>query len=155
MNNEVLGNLYFEAYTDGSCNNVSPFGEGGSAYIILKDGVIIKESSKGFVGSTNNRLEMLAIISAVNAAPAKADLTIYTDSQYCITSFTNSKNPKKNLDLIRLYHNCAAKLNSIEFVWVKGHSGNEYNEYVDRLAYSAYESMVAKYNLPKSSYKRK
>lgn len=147
--------LSFEAYTDGSCNNLSPFGEGGSAYIVLHDGIIIKECSKGFVGSTNNRLEMLAIISAVNFTPKGSDLTIYTDSQYCITSFTNCKKPQKNLDLIRLYHNCAAKLNSIKFIWVKGHNGNEYNEYVDNLAYSAYESMVEKYNLPKSSYKRR
>lgn len=39
-------NLKYEAYTDGSCDNISPYGEGGSAYIILKDGVIIKESKK-------------------------------------------------------------------------------------------------------------
>ena len=58
--------LKYEAYTDGSCDNLSPYGEGGSAYIILKDGIIIKESKKGFVGTTNNRMEMLAIISAVN-----------------------------------------------------------------------------------------
>ena len=48
--------LKFEAYTDGSCDNLSPYGEGGSAYIILKDGIIIKESKKGFVGTTNNRM---------------------------------------------------------------------------------------------------
>ena len=143
------GKNTFVAYTDGSCNNLSPYGEGGSAYVILKDGVIIHENSKGFVGSTNNRLEMLAIISAVNSVPSKSSLVIYTDSQYCITAFTNVKKPKKNIDLIRLYHQCASKLSSVEFRWVKGHSGNEYNEYVDNLAYSAYEKMVHKYNLAK------
>ena len=51
-------NLKYEAYTDGSCDNISPYGEGGSAYIILKDGVIIKESKKGFVGTTNNRMDV-------------------------------------------------------------------------------------------------
>lgn len=65
-------NLKYEAYTDGSCDNISPYGEGGSAYIILKDGVIIKESKKGFVGTTNNRMEMLAIISAVKSVPKGA-----------------------------------------------------------------------------------
>lgn len=96
--------LKYEAYTDGSCDNLSPYGEGGSAYIILKDGIIIKESKKGFVGTTNNRMEMLAIISAVKSVPKGATLTVYTDSQYCITSFTNCKKPKKDLDLINLYH---------------------------------------------------
>lgn len=142
--------LKYEAYTDGSCDNLSPYGEGGSAYIILKDGIIIKESKKGFVGTTNNRMEMLAIISAVKSVPKGATLTVYTDSQYCITSFTNCKKPKKNLDLINLYHHCAASLHEICFVWVKGHSGNEYNEHVDSLAYSAYEEIINKYNLPKT-----
>lgn len=63
--------LKYEAYTDGSCDNLSPYGEGGSAYIILKDGIIIKESKKGFVGTTNNRMEMLAIISAVKSVPKR------------------------------------------------------------------------------------
>lgn len=67
--------LKYEAYTDGSCDNLSPYGEGGSAYIILKDGIIIKESKKGFVGTTNNRMEMLAIISAVKSVPKGATLT--------------------------------------------------------------------------------
>ena len=87
--------LKYEAYTDGSCDNLSPYGEGGSAYIILKDGIIIKESKKGFVGTTNNRMEMLAIISAVKSVPKGATLTVYTDSQYCITSFRTARNPKR------------------------------------------------------------
>ena len=93
---------------------------------------------------------MLAIISAVKSVPKGATLTVYTDSQYCITSFTNCKKPKKNLDLISLYHHCAASLREICFVWVKGHNGNEYNEHVDSLAYSAYEEIVKKYNLPRT-----
>lgn len=73
--------LKYEAYTDGSCDNLSPYGEGGSAYIILKDGIIIKESKKGFVGTTNNRMEMLAIISAVKSVPKGATLTDCTTFQ--------------------------------------------------------------------------
>lgn len=142
------------AYTDGSCDNLSPYGEGGSAYILIHKGNIIKEAKKGFVGTTNNRMEMLAIISAVKSTPKDADLTIYTDSQYCITSFTNVKKPKKNLDLINLYHHCAGHVKSIEFVWVKGHSGDEFNELVDSMAFSAYESMIEKYNLPKTRVRK-
>lgn len=87
--------LKYEAYTDGSCDNLSPYGEGGSAYIILKDGIIIKESKKGFVGTTNNRMEMLAIISAVKSVPKGATLTVYTDSQYCIRALRTARNPKR------------------------------------------------------------
>lgn len=147
-------NAHYEAYTDGSCNNLSPYGEGGAAYIILKDGFIIKEESKGFVRTTNNRMEMLAIISAVSSVPKGSSLTVYTDSQYCITSFTNSKKPKANIDLINLYHRCSAHLESITFEWVKGHNGNEFNELVDSMAFSAYEDIIKKYNIPKSSAKR-
>ena len=142
------------AYTDGSCDNLSPYGEVGSAYILIKNGEIIKEAKKGFVGTTNNRMEMLAIISAVNSTPKDADLIVYTDSQYCIASFTNVKKPKKNLELINLYHHCAAHLNSVEFRWVKGHNGDEYNELVDSMAFDAYKSMIEKYNLPKTRVRR-
>jgi ribonuclease HI len=117
-------------------------------------GSTIKEAKKGFVGTTNNRMEMLAIISAVKSTPKNADLVVYTDSQYCITSFTNVKKPKKNLDLINLYHHCAAHLKSIEFRWVKGHNGDEYNELVDSMAYSAYLEMIEKYNLPKTRVRK-
>lgn len=138
----------FEAYTDGSCNNLSPYGEGGSAYIILKDGEIIKEGRKGFVGTTNNRMELLAIISAVNFIPANHSLLIHTDSQYCITVLTSKKKQKKNTDLITLFHELSARLSNVEFEWVKGHDGNEYNELVDSMAYHSYEDMIEKYNLP-------
>lgn len=91
--------LKYEAYTDGSCDNLSPYGEGGSAYIILKDGIIIKESKKGFVGTTNNRMEMLAIISAVKSVPKGATLTVYTDSQYCINELYELQETQKELRL--------------------------------------------------------
>lgn len=143
------------AYTDGSCDNLSPYGEGGSAYILLNgDGSFECSGSKGFVGTTNNRMEMLAIISAVCQTPKQSELIVYTDSQYCITAFTNVKKPKRNLDLINLYHHSVSGLKSVEFRWVKGHSGNEYNEKVDKMAFDAYMSMIEKYNLPKTRVKR-
>lgn len=152
----MKNNLKYIAYTDGSCNNLSPYGEGGSAYILLCDGIIIKESSKGFVKTTNNRMELLAIVSAANSTPKGSDLVVYTDSQYCITVLTSKKKQKSNTDLINLFHESSSHLNKVEFVWVKGHSGDEFNEYVDSLAFSAYENIVEKYNLSKSSpYRRK
>lgn len=146
--------LHFDAYTDGSCNNLSPYGEGGSAYILMRDGEIIHESKKGFVGTTNNRMELLAIISAVNSTPEGSHLTIHTDSQYCITVLTSTKRQKKNNDLINLYHSVSSRLTRIEFVWVRGHNGDKYNEYVDGLANEAYQSICRKYGLPKTNIRR-
>ena len=97
---------------------------------------------------------MLAIISAVCATPKGSDLIVYTDSQYCITAFTNVKKPKKNLALISLYHHSVSGLSSIEFRWVKGHNGDKYNERVDSMAFNAYESMIEKYSLPRTRVRK-
>jgi hypothetical protein len=138
----------FEAWTDGSCNNLSPYGEGAAAYVVLKDGVPIHEAKHGYLGTSNNRMELLAIISAVNWIPAKSSLTIYTDSQYAIDVLSGMCGAKKNTDLIRLYNSIVSNLSYIRFVWVKGHDGYEWNEYVDELASSETEKIVAQYNIP-------
>jgi ribonuclease HI len=144
MNNNYI------AYTDGSCNNLSRRREGGAAYIILQDDEIIKQASKGFVGTTNNRMEILAIISAVNALPVKANVSIYTDSQYAISVLSNRKKKQKlNMDLITLFRKVSYKLNNIEFHWVKGHIGNKYNELVDNMAYEQYKLKSKEKNQPK------
>lgn len=124
------------AYTDGSCNNLSPHGEGGAAYIILKDGVEVKRATKGFMGTTNNRMEMMAIISAVASIGPGFSITIHTDSQYCIGAFeaaTRITSKTKNPDLIAKYRE-VARNREVRFMWVKGHAGNEYNEMVDKMA---------------------
>ncbi|MDE6084646.1 MAG: ribonuclease HI [Muribaculaceae bacterium] len=148
----------FIAYTDGSCNNLSPYGEGGAAYVIL-DGQrnIVKQNSKGFVGVTNNRMELMAILSAVAAVPAGSSLVIYTDSQYCIQVLTNKKNAdnytRPNANIIRQYFNYASRLKDIRFEWVKGHNGDEFNEMVDALAQSRTEEMRTIHNIPLYDYR--
>lgn len=141
----------YEAYTDGSCNNLSPEGEGGSAYIILKDEAEIKRASKGLMHTTNNRMEMLAIISAVNSIPDGESILVYTDSMYCIETFTkengsHSKNAK-NADLIASYYKYRGN-RRVAFKWVKGHNGNHYNEIVDKLASDETEALRLKHNIP-------
>ena len=132
----------YVAYTDGSCDNLHPKRPGGAAYIIFnKDGSLYKKASKGFLNTTNNRMELLAIISVVNALPKDSSVTIYTDSNYCILACKSAK-PKKNKDLVELYHRLAGKLSSINFKWVKGHSGNVYNEECDRMANGEYRKML-------------
>lgn len=138
----------FEAWTDGSCNNLSPYGEGSSAYVILKDGNVVHESKYGRIGTSNNRMEMLAIISAVNKIPEKRSVTIYSDSQYAINVLSGRWKAKKNTDLVRLYDTVASRLKEIRFEWVKGHSGLEWNEYVDKLASSETARIAKEYNIP-------
>lgn len=143
----------FVAYTDGSCNNLSPYGEGGAAYILLdSNNNIIKQSSKGFLGVTNNKMELLAILSAVAATPENSKLTVITDSEYCILVLSNKSNAynfsRPNANIIRQYFKYASRLASIKFVWVKGHAGHKYNEMVDALAQSRTEEMRTIHNIP-------
>lgn len=142
--------LHYVCYTDGSCDNCSLTKAGGSAYIILKDGEIVKIKSHGQLSTTNNRMELLAIISAVNSCPSGAYVDVYTDSQYCILVLSKDVKPKRNPDLYELYKKCAAHVAGVRFHWVKGHDGNKYNEMADELAYGAYCEICDLYNIEKS-----
>lgn len=142
--------LHYVAYTDGSCDNLSKERAGGSAYVILKDGEIAKMKNHGQLNTSNNRMELLAIISAVNACPDGAFIDIYTDSQYCILVLSKSYKPKKNPDLYELYKKCVAHVGGVRFHWVKGHDGNTYNELADQLAYGAYCNICDQYNIEKT-----
>ncbi len=137
-----------EIYTDGSSlGNPGPGGYG----IVLKYKELRKTASKGFRKTTNNRMELMAVIEALKLLNEKAkdiEVLIYSDSQYVINSITKGwvyswkkKNfkDKANPDLWRefldIYPNYRVK-----FVWVKGHSGVPENEVCDQLAKKAAES---------------
>jgi ribonuclease HI len=120
-------------YTDGSCLS-NPGGAGGWAvFIIENDGCEFY-----LVGSekitTNNRMELTAIIEGISCVKENEECTIYTDSQLCINCATGKWKKKSNLDLWEQYEN-VSKNKNIKFIWVKGHSGNKYNEIVDKLAF--------------------
>lgn len=134
---------HFIAFSDGACNNNSSHRCGGAAYIIMDmDGNTIKKESKGFVNTTSNRMELLAIISIVNSLPELSFVTINTDSEYCIKALL-SKNPKKNIDLINKYYELRKQKDITVFLHhVKGHSGNKYNEECDRLAKEEYNKIL-------------
>ena len=146
----------FIAYSDGSCDNLNSQRPGGSAYIILDDSrAEIKRMSKGFMHTTNNRMEMLAIISIVNSLPSDSSVIINTDSEYCIKALL-SHCPEKNLDLISLYHKIVKEKSiMVEFQHVKGHSGNFYNEECDRMAKERYNEMLATLTTPTKKAKGK
>lgn len=145
----------FIAYTDGSCDNCNPSRPGGAAYIIMDtEGNLFKKKSKGFQNTTNNRMEMLAIISVVNSLPNNAFVTIYTDSEYCIKALL-SKQPKANLDLINKYYSLRQQKYVTVFLHhVKGHNGNKYNEECDRMARGEYSKMASA-NKPKAKQSTK
>jgi ribonuclease HI len=131
-------------YTDGSSRgNPGPGGFGA----ILMWGSKRMEISQGYRLTTNNRMELLGVISALESLTKKnIPLTIYTDSQYIVKAVkekwldkwvrTNFAGGKKNKDLwMRFY--ALSKNFTINFVWVKGHADNPFNNRCDELATTA------------------
>jgi len=129
--------MNLEVYTDGAYSSIRD--QGGIGIVFILDGKIIKKFSKSFKHTTNNRMEIIAVIIALQSIKAKCDsITIYSDSQYVIGCATNKFGRKKNLDLWKLYTKVVSRLNfDINFVWVKGHADNQYNQIADSLANSA------------------
>lgn len=140
-------------YTDGSCDNMSHHKAGGSAYIVVNTstGEIEKVKTYHRLHTTNNRMEMLAIVSAVNACPKGSTIEIRTDSMCSIKMFQNTKwiirQGIKNPDLIQKYRDCA-KGKKVVLTWVKGHNGDDLNEQADCLAFGAYEKALKENGLP-------
>lgn len=132
-----------EIFTDGSARgNPGPGGYG----IILKYKGSIKEISQGFRLTTNNRMELLGVITALKHLKSnKIPITIYSDSKYVIDAIqqkwvngwvkTGFKN-KKNKDLWMQWLQLAPTF-QIELIWVKGHAGHPENERCDELAVNA------------------
>jgi ribonuclease HI len=136
-------------YTDGSCLN-NP-GNGGWAAIINNNNQV-KKISGSVKDTTNNKMELMAPIKALQEIKEKQPIEIYTDSQYVrlgITDWvhkwmknnwqTSKKEPVKNKELwIQLYE--LTNSFDIKWIWVKAHAGNLLNEEVDLLAKQAAES---------------
>ncbi len=123
-------------YTDGSC--MPNPGRGGWAYIAIEDDseTHVKSETHVYGGdnkSTNNKMELTAVIQALSDFKKYKKLTIYSDSQYVIKCATGVWKKSKNLELWEEYEK-VSKGKDITFVWVKGHNGDKYNEMVDKLA---------------------
>lgn len=131
-------------YTDGSSRG-NP-GRGGYGTILMF-GHHKKELSQGFQRTTNNRMELMAVIAGLNEIKKKElPVTIYSDSQYVVKAVnegwlrnwiaTDFKGGKKNKDLWREYYHLSEHF-KIKMVWVKGHASNPYNNRCDELATAA------------------
>ena len=138
-------------YTDGSClGNPGPGGYG--AVLIYKQHR--KELSDGFAHTTNNRMELLAPIEALNSLNEPCNVELTTDSQYVKNGInqwihnwrkngwrTADKKPVKNADLWKRLDE-AVKKHQVNWHWVKGHSGDEGNETADLLANKGIDSIL-------------
>ena len=138
MSNEVV-----EIFTDGACRgNPGPGGWGA----ILRTGGREKELCGGEPATTNNRMELMAVIRALEALKRPSRVRLHTDSQYVqkgISEWIHSwkrkgwrtadKKPVKNEDLWRRLDEVAAQ-HEVEWRWVRGHSGHPENERADELA---------------------
>jgi ribonuclease HI len=130
-------------YTDGACSG-NP-GPGGWGALLIK-GEAVKEMFGGERQTTNNRMELMAVIKALSALKVPCEVALYTDSQYVrhgITAWihnwkrngwkTADRKPVKNIDLWQKLDALREK-HDIAWHWVKGHAGTELNERADRLA---------------------
>lgn len=126
----MTSELKIEVYTDGSCLK-NPGGAGGWCYLFLEDESYVAVCA-GEESTTNNRMEMQAVIKALKNIPNR-HLHIYSDSQYVINCASGVWKRKKNLDLWKEYDKYVSS-HRVSWTWVKGHAGNKYNEIVDDLA---------------------
>jgi ribonuclease HI len=146
-------------FTDGGCSG-NP-GPGGWAFVMVlrtfQGEQVVNEGRGAERNTTNNRMELLAVISALKALKAAGDLPrqveVCTDSQYVQKGMTNwmykwkgnawrtsDKTPVKNQDLWKELDALASEL-TINWKWIKGHAGNEWNERCDRMTQEAIASI--------------
>ena len=145
-------------YTDGACSgNPGPGGYGTVLVYIDANGVKHeKELSEGFNNVTNNQMELMAVIVGLESLKKPCEVTLYSDSKYVVEAFnsnwidgwikkgwkTSDKKPVKNLELWQRLLK-AKEPHDVEFIWVKGHAGHEYNERCDQLAVAAREKITS------------
>jgi ribonuclease HI len=141
-----------EIYTDGACRG-NP-GPGGWGALLIAAGQR-RELSGAEAATTNNRMELMGAIGGLTALKRRCRVQLYTDSKYVLQGITEwlpqwkargwrtaARQPVKNQDLWERL-DAAAAAQDIEWHWVKGHSGHDGNEYVDRLANQAIDQFLA------------
>ena len=129
-----------DIYTDGACHGSTKVG--GIGIVFVKDNKVIYKFNKQFTNTTNNRMEIYAVIYALHAISKPMDsINIYSDSQYVLGCITKNWNRKQNTDIWQIFDKVYSKAKTlcsrIQFNWVKGHNTNEFNNISDKLAVEA------------------
>ena len=146
MNNKV------KIYTDGACpGNHLKENKGGYGAVIMKQGEEPLQLNRGYLNTTNNRMDLRAAIEALRRVSTQSPVTVYSSSQYLVTGITvwihnwiAKGKIEKNGDLWMELYKIVESFHDIQFMHIKGHNGNIYNEEADRLA-----TMACNYpNLP-------
>ena len=145
--------MLVKIYTDGAARG-NPDGPGGYGsvleYVDPKGKLHVKELSRGYVRTTNNRMELMAVIAGLEVLNRPCTVEVYSDSQYVVNAFNQhwvdswikkgwkrGKNePVKNIDLWKRLLQVKEPHN-VSFYWVKGHDGHPQNERCDQLATTA------------------
>ena len=145
--------MFVRVYTDGAARG-NPDGPGGFGtvleYVDTKGELHTKESSQGYKKTTNNRMELMAVIAGLEALNRPCEVELYSDSKYVVDAFNQhwidgwikknwkrGKNePVKNIDLWKRLLK-AKEPHQVKFIWVKGHNGHSQNERCDELATTA------------------
>ena len=124
-----------EVYTDGAYS--SSRNQGGLGIVFIKDNKVIAKFSKTYKNTTNNRMELMAVIIALQSIKDENEITIYSDSMYVIGTATQGWKRKKNLDLWEKYDAVIDTFKTVTFKHVKGHSTNVFNNLCDEMAVAA------------------
>lgn len=133
-------------FTDGSCEG-NP-GPGGWGYVWVEEGEVLSQDHGADSDTTNNRMELMALIQAYKKLPLDATLTIYSDSQLCVNTvnqwaagwekrgWKRKTGPIANLELVKELYQLAGRHENTTLAWIKAHDGSKWNEYADALATS-------------------
>lgn len=131
-------------FTDGSATP-NP-GPGGWAAVRVVDGEVVDEASGTDPDTTNNRMELTALIAAVGLVPVGVPTVLYSDSQLAVRTvnewapaweargWRRARGPVENLDLVRRLVEDLRARPELEVAWIRAHVGHRWNEYADRLA---------------------
>jgi ribonuclease HI len=131
-------------FTDGSCDP-NP-GRGGWGWVWVRDGEILAQGHGRNPATTNNRMELQALIEAFKQLPSDRDLVAYSDSQLCVNTINQwapgwkkrgwkrKGGPIKNLELVQELYALTQAKPRVELQWIRAHEGIRWNEYADALA---------------------
>ena len=131
-------------FTDGSCEG-NP-GPGGWGFVWVENDEILQEQCGSDGDTTNNRMELTALIEALRALPDDAQTTVYSDSQLCVKTvnewaagweergWRRKSGPIANLELVKRFYALARAHPGVRIEWIRAHDGSRWNEYADALA---------------------